>query len=349
MHYYMYKTPVSYIGLVAILMLTLSGCFISQRDSYSGGNNNGQTQPSSQDCVRNRDQRFGKGDGVPCHQQDIASIPDAVPKWEPKSRSGNPKSYVIQGKRYYVMDSAEGYSATGTASWYGQKFHGRKTSSGEIYDVYGMTAAHTSLPLPTYARVTRLGNGPYAGRSIVVKINDRGPFIDSRLIDLSYAAAVKLGVVSSGIAPVRVEAINTSPNYAARGNSIANTASPPRVQTASRPAPVVLTDAQRSAAITAYSDSEKSAVIQPAPTTLPRGFYLQLGAYSQKQTAKKVHAAVDSYNPMRTYVETYKPRNPNQNTLHRILVGEFISRSDALQWQDYFADLGYRDITVVSR
>jgi rare lipoprotein A len=134
---------------------------------------------------------------------DPDSLPTVVPRDEPRSRYGNPESYVVNGERYHVRDSARGYVAEGTASWYGSKFHGRRTSSGEPYDMYEMTAAHRSLPLPTYVRVTNLDNG----RSTVVRVNDRGPFVDDRLIDLSYAAATRLGVIANGTAPVRVRAL----------------------------------------------------------------------------------------------------------------------------------------------
>ncbi len=135
---------------------------------------------------------------------DGEGIPDAVPRVEPRSKYGNPKSYKVRGRRYYVMESSAGYVERGIASWYGRKFHGRKTSSGEPYDMYAMTAAHKSLPLPTYARVTNLKNA----RSVVVRINDRGPFHDNRLIDLSYAAAAKLGVLEQGTGLVEVRALD---------------------------------------------------------------------------------------------------------------------------------------------
>ena len=127
-----------------------------------------------------------------------------MPKVESKSKYGNPKSYVVFGKRYYVKDSAKGYVEQGIASWYGTKFHGRRTSSGETYDMYAMTAAHKTLPLPTYARVTNLENG----RSVMVKVNDRGPFHQNRIIDLSYSAATRLGIVKTGTGRVEVEAID---------------------------------------------------------------------------------------------------------------------------------------------
>lgn len=144
------------------------------------------------------------GDGAPAEPFDASGIPDAVPRVEPPSRYGNPDSYVVFGERYHVLDSADGFRQRGTASWYGTKFHGRRTSSGETYDMYLMTAAHKTLPLPTYVRVTNLDND----KSIIVRVNDRGPFHDGRIIDLSYAAALKLGVVSTGTAPVEVIAID---------------------------------------------------------------------------------------------------------------------------------------------
>ena len=139
-----------------------------------------------------------------------------IPRVEPKSKYGNPPSYVVFGKRYYVMDSAKGYLEEGIASWYGTKFHGRPTSSQEPYDMYAMTAAHKSLPLPTYARVTNKQNG----RSVIVRINDRGPFHDNRIIDLSYAAATKLGIVEKGTGLVEVRAIDPrTMTLANRGDS----------------------------------------------------------------------------------------------------------------------------------
>lgn len=122
-----------------------------------------------------------------------------------KSASGNPSSYVVFGKRYYVLDNAHGFVQRGTASWYGRKFHGRKTSSGETYNMHAMTAAHKTLPLPSYVRVENLANG----KTVVVKVNDRGPFVGDRIIDLSYAAAQKLDVVGPGTAKVEISVVNS--------------------------------------------------------------------------------------------------------------------------------------------
>ncbi len=134
---------------------------------------------------------------------EVSHIPDAVPQNAPRSKYGNPPSYTVFGKTYYVREHARGYRARGLASWYGKKFHGRRTSSGEPYDMYAMTAAHKTLPLPTWVRVTNLDNG----KSVVVKVNDRGPFHAGRIIDLSYTAASKLDVLAGGTAPVEVIAL----------------------------------------------------------------------------------------------------------------------------------------------
>lgn len=147
---------------------------------------------------------FPGGDGPPRQAPDLSRVPDAVPRVEPRSRGGNPDSYEVFGRRYRVMDSSRGFVERGTASWYGRKFHGRKTSNGETYDMYRMTAAHKHLPLPTYVRVTNLDNQ----RSVVVRVNDRGPFHSDRIIDLSYAAASRLGILAKGTGRVELRAID---------------------------------------------------------------------------------------------------------------------------------------------
>ena len=131
----------------------------------------------------------------------LAEIPDATPRWEPLHRFANDR-YKVMGREYVPISADKGYKAKGLASWYGRKFHGKATSSGEPYDMYAMSAAHTTLPLPSYARVTNLDNG----KSVVVRVNDRGPFHDGRIIDLSYTAAYKLDILK-GVTPVEVEAV----------------------------------------------------------------------------------------------------------------------------------------------
>jgi len=144
--------------------------------------------------------------------EDIAAIKDPEPVSEPRSSLGNPERYTVLGKEYQVMADADGFTQSGIASWYGMKFHGHQTSNGEIFDVYKMTAAHKTLPLPSYVRVTRTDNG----ESVVVRVNDRGPFHEGRIIDLSYAAAVKLGVHELGTAPVKIEVLKAPLSQAVR-------------------------------------------------------------------------------------------------------------------------------------
>lgn len=166
-------------GLLAVLAL-LAGC---------------SSQPSTSDS----DEGY-----VTPRPLDPDSIVDAVPREEPRSRYGNMASYKVFGRQYHTLSTENGFVQRGVASWYGPKFHGKRTSSGEPYDMYKMTAAHKSLPLPSYVQVTNLENG----RQAVVRVNDRGPFHDDRIIDLSYSAAVKLGVVRSGTARVEIRAID---------------------------------------------------------------------------------------------------------------------------------------------
>lgn len=155
-------------------------------------------------CSSSKHQR-PQQDGAPNKVLNPALIKDPKPKHEPYSKYGNPDTYTVLGKKYEVWESHLGYEQTGTASWYGTKFHGQLTSSREPYDMYAMTAAHKNLPIPSYAKVTNLDNG----KSVIVRVNDRGPFAHDRIIDLSYAAATKLDMLGKGTARVKVEAIDT--------------------------------------------------------------------------------------------------------------------------------------------
>ena len=177
------------VPFLALLVLTVAGCTTSK-----------PVAPSHE--------RDGAPVGPPA---DLASLPDPLPKDEPRSRYGNQSPYEVFGKRYHVMPGAKGYRASGVASWYGTKFQGRSTSSGERYDMYKLTAAHRHLPLPCYVRVTNLDNR----KSAIVRVNDRGPFHGERIIDLSYAAAVKLGFANRGTARVLVESVGPEPVAAA--------------------------------------------------------------------------------------------------------------------------------------
>lgn len=167
--------------------------------------------------------KVATGDGPPPFDVDVSQIQDATPRCEPLSKYGNMPTYRVFGKKYHVMRSAKRYHAQGVASWYGMKFHKRNTSSGEPYDLLAMTAAHRTLPLPTYVQVTNIKNG----RKIIVKVNDRGPFAANRIIDLSYVAAKKLGMLGRGTAFVDVKAIdpneaNEHPNWIMANQSVSH-------------------------------------------------------------------------------------------------------------------------------
>lgn len=181
---------------VLIAMVALQGCALVTK---------GQPGPAGPRSPAEAAEARGRGSGD-IAVEDLLNTPDAVPRQEEKASRGNMERYEVNGRRYSVLESSEGYTERGLASWYGADFHGLTTSSGEIYDMYGMTAAHRSLPLPTYVRVTSLESG----RSVVVRVNDRGPFIDpqQRIIDLSYTAALKLGLVGPGTMRVEVRALD---------------------------------------------------------------------------------------------------------------------------------------------
>lgn len=199
-----------YLGLKLIALASvvlLAGCSTGGSGGVFGGH-----APNEQPTYTLQDRITSTGggrytqriDGLPSNPPDVSRIPDAIPRVEPRSRQGNAAQYTVFGETYRVLPSSQGFVQTGIASWYGTKFHGHLTSNGEVYDMYAMTAAHTTLPIPTYVRVTNLDNQ----RQVIVRINDRGPFVGQRVIDLSYAAAYRLGIVQTGTGRVRVEAID---------------------------------------------------------------------------------------------------------------------------------------------
>lgn len=186
-------------------VMLVSGCSLTQHSDDNGLSSDSPLEPSIpvQTPADQIQQTQHDGAPSPIDHYDPSLIADAVPKPEPILPRGNVSPYKVMGKTYEVMPSAKGYKTEGIASWYGTKFHGRLTSNGEKYDLYAMTAAHKTLPIPTYVKVTNLENN----RQVMVRVNDRGPFHEDRVIDLSYAAAVKLGYEKQGTAKVRLEAV----------------------------------------------------------------------------------------------------------------------------------------------
>lgn len=219
---------------------------------------------------------------APAPSRDLSAIPDAVPKVEPKSTYGNPPSYEVFGKRYFVLPDSRNFVERGLASWYGPGFHDKLTSMRETYDMYAMTAAHKSLPLPTYAEVTNLTNG----RKVIVRINDRGPFVGERIIDLSYVAAWKLGIDGPGTAPVEVRAIDPYEWLQERGQLPANAPIPAgngvTVVPIARAEPVITPLAVVSPPALPAVPATASVAASPA------GFYVQAGAFSNPDNARKL-------------------------------------------------------------
>ncbi|MDV2858056.1 MULTISPECIES: septal ring lytic transglycosylase RlpA family protein [Oceanimonas] len=185
--------------LLPLAALLLAACS-SQPDAPE------QTKDDSYDRETAGGRYSMRQDKAPGEMPDMSHVKDAVPRFEPYSRRGN-KDYNVWGQDYEVWREVENYRDEGMASWYGAKFHGHDTSNGEVYDMYTMTAAHKNLPLPSFVKVTNTANG----RQVIVRVNDRGPFHDGRIIDLSYAAAWKLGMLDKGTAPVKIELIKMSP------------------------------------------------------------------------------------------------------------------------------------------
>ena len=232
----------------------------------------------------------------------IPDLPgDAVPHPEPKSAYGNGPVYEALGKRYHVMTSSAGYKERGVASWYGTKFHGNLTAMREPYDMYAMTAAHKSLPLPTYVRVRNLRNN----RTVVVRVNDRGPFVPNRIIDLSYAAAVRLDMIRDGTCLVEVESIDF--DAAAKGDrpTKQTTAAPPQA-TSSQPEPTPP---------------------EAAPPEVEHEVYAQVGAFGDRGNAERRLAALHAHG-----IGTASLVTASQPPLYRVRIGPIreIAQYDAL-------------------
>lgn len=250
---------------------------------------------------------FEEQDGAPYFDKDVSDVPNAVPRHEPKSRYGNPSSYVVLGKRYHVMDSSEGFTQRGIASWYGTKFHGRRTSSGEPYDMYAMTAAHKSLPLPTYVEVRNLQNN----RTVIVKVNDRGPFHEGRIIDLSYTAATKLGIRAKGTGQVEIRTINPSA---------------PRLDPPVRSA-------------------ETNPVVTVSTINKSPDVYLQIGAFISEGNAERLKSRLHEAAFPRALVTT---QHNDGNTVYRVRIGPLTDLLEADQIVAQLSALGLGEAQIVT-
>jgi rare lipoprotein A len=247
---------------------------------------------------------YYKDDGPGERAPDVDKIADPEPRVEPLNRFANNR-YTVQGVAYVPMRSLGAFKQQGVASWYGKKFHGQRTSSGEIYDMYGMTAAHTTLPIPSYAKVTNLRNG----RWVVVRVNDRGPFHSERVIDLSYAAAHKLGYIEAGSTRVEVELIQAEdmPRYARRPVTAAIASAADKPPPAAAPISIV------SSAQAAESAADANPV------------YVQLGAFSAPENAEGLRARIARELAwLKEFVEVQQ-----RDGSYRVRIGPYKSRADA--------------------
>lgn len=236
------------------------------------------------DKVRDGPPRSGSGS--------VAELPaDAVPRTEPRSRYGNGPVYEVFGKRYTVMNDGAGYRERGVASWYGKKFHGNLTAMREPYDMYAMTAAHKTLPLPTYVRVRNLRNN----RSIIVRVNDRGPFVHNRIIDLSYAAALKLDMVRDGTSLVEVTAISFDDPPGDRPVRVVEPAQPPAPKPAPAPEPETTPEIQK------YSE-----------------IFVQVGAFGDRANAERRRSALLSGGIGGTFIFADEAATP---PMYRVRIG----------------------------
>jgi len=276
----------------------------------------------------------GPRDGGPDRPMDFSEVPDAVPKHERRTRAGNPPSYVVNGRRYHLLDSPEGYIERGIASWYGTKFHGRKTSLGERYDMYAMTAAHKTLPIPSYVRVRNLRNG----HEVVVRVNDRGPFHDNRIIDLSYAAASKLGIAQTGTGLVEVKTVTPGSERRRRQNAAVQAEAPKREAAgkpeSEQPGPA---KAVKTAASPPQTERAGKPEVPPAsaPSTPPprRGdeadaaeteadtapdLFLQVGAFAELDNAERLRSRLRRHD-----IETVRiqPARREPAPVYRVRVG----------------------------
>lgn len=253
-------------------------------------------------------------DDAPDMELHPSQVRDAVPRYEPIKKAGNKSPYTVWGKTYRVLPTPDGYVERGTASWYGKKFHGHKTSNGELFNMFAASAAHKSLPIPSFAQVTNLDNG----KSIVVRVNDRGPFHGDRLIDLSYAAAVKLGYHTKGTANVEVRTIDVGQGSIEQGSAkvVVNPMPEEKVEVVSTP-------------------------IKPATGNA----YIQIGSFKNSEGAAKIAAKARGYGLGPIQVT---PVDLIFGDLHRVQMGPMDSEMEARRKLGAVKNAGFHDAIVVS-
>ncbi len=270
------------------------------------------------------------------------NVADAVPRTEPRSTHGNPPFYDVNGQRFTVLASADHYVERGVASWYGPDFHGHNTSSGERYDMYGMTAAHKTLPIPCYARITNLSNG----RSVVVRINDRGPFVGNRIVDLSYSAATRLDIVRTGTAFVELRTVGPEASGPALSTPIVAAAAPPPVPSAAAATPTATVSAAP-----APAEAELPPVPEPPepgdsePATAPLALYIQVGAFADEGNAQRLIQRLQSAGIPRVF--SLAGSEPGR-TLRRVRIGPIATVEEFDRLAAQLATLGYPEARLAN-
>jgi rare lipoprotein A len=293
---------------LCLALAILAGCSTTQKTAGSGGGGGYYKDD-------------GPGSNIP---RDLKSIPNAIPRIEAHAPA-NFRPYVVFGKKYTPVSDERPFRQEGTASWYGRKFHGKKTANGETYDMYVMSAAHPTLPLPSYARVTHARSG----KSVIVRVNDRGPFHSSRIIDLSYVAADRLGLIGPGSGQVIVEAITNADIRAGRAPGPSMVAAAPQAPESAQEralAPVQLTLA--SPAPVSQADVSTPDVSTPdALAVLQQQVYLQFGAFGAMQTADGL---AQRLNQQISQLESRAAHVDTSADLYRVQVGPYPDRTSAI-------------------
>lgn len=274
-------------------------------------------------------------DGAPWWEVDVSRIADATPM--PHHGPVKASPYTVFGKTYYPINDGRAYRATGTASWYGTKFHGQPTANGEKYDLYGMSAAHKTLPLPSYVKVTSLENG----RSVTLRVNDRGPFYSDRVIDLSFAAAKKLGFAEVGTARVKVEGIDPQQWWASQGRSVPLVMAPPQMAAAGRPA-----ERRLDQPVEQYTPPPRQHAVPDVPLETarhaavePTGLFLQVGAFANPDAAQLLRDKLSAMSSAPVFISSVMH---NAQTLHRVRLGPIGTADEAarLEQDVRLANLG---------
>jgi len=312
-------------GFLLLLIALINAC--SHTPESDSNSSSAEKSPSGKRYI-GKDRDWGPGEEI-----DMSHVPDATPRYETRTIAGNKNPYTVLGKTYVLMDDERGYKARGKASWYGYKFNGEQTSNGDLYDMFSMTAAHKTLPIPSYVRVTNIENN----KSVVVRVNDRGPFHEDRIIDLSYAAAQRLGITKVGTGDVEVEALvpvddprpplrATNKSWALNKNTTINKSS-----NVNKPA---VSAAEQPIQATTYS---------PEITSHVGGAYLQIAAFGVEASAKQFASQVGSKLSYPVVISAVD----NPQKLYRVRVGPFESAQKLEQARDQLQKINVLQSHVV--